>query len=526
MVAAQATVIGTWTAGNETSSLSLRFTEDNVVTFNFVEAGESSTYTGYWALEGTKLLIVLDGEEITYDVVNLTSSDMVLAGGDLDGELYFSALEDQNQQVATETPSNPLMQPDANFSGVFVGDDISLELTSSPLGYEGTLTFQGQPYLVEAQDQGEQLRGSFLVDGQSFAFNAFLEGDTLTFNSDGSSFQLERQASQVPPANPLTTSPQPPKPAESSTASSQMTDELVGKWLIRIEENFLVEEETLYLLPDGRYISVLMSEATGYDPEYEREEGIYTHNGNQIIFRPLCSSEEKQFDLELMSNQFAISGQDVLGEAYRYVYTREADVDAMMTEVRADEARSAENNQPYLARTPIGSIQVGASPQANIPVDPNPSNVDMNATVFTEGELYTFVSTWSYVFDVYGQLQSVNEADIVFNTVKMQSLDYNRGTYRDTAQWFFLPNGRFYTVTELYGAATSTDPLTPMTESAWGSYTVDGDRLILTEDAGNVIENLFLDGRRAFAPLAGGVCFKEVTWATEQLEQQTEELDN
>lgn len=421
------TLVGSWTTGDANGSLDFSFSADYEVNIHVTASDEAGTYTGFWFLDGNHLTIVLEDEEIFYEVLSLTPTALVLAGGGLEGELYLTP-------AAADRPRDPV----------------------------------------------------------------------------------------TPGALPDTSDTMPT--VSGSQQAIRLSDGLVGTWRYYQEKEFLTEEERFYFLPNRRYITASFSQVPGYEAERLQEEGVYRRSDRQLVLRPYCSYEGKTFDLDLQAQQLALSGRNILDEPFSYTYVLEAGAEATLAEMRAVEAERERLNQTYLARTPIGSIQTGTFVKTDLPVDSDPSNSYPDAVVFSEGELYTFVSEWSYVFDIYGQLQSVNAADIAFNTPKMATLDYSKGTYRDTAQRFFLPNGRFYSVTELYGTASPTQPPTPQTTVFWGKYRIENDTLVVEEDAGTVTEYLLLGGRRALTPAEGGTCYKEVTWATEELERQAQEL--
>lgn len=421
VMAQEAVLIGQWSTGNESSSLSFSFNDSSAVTIIYQDSSENSSYTGIWYLDESHLYIGLDsGEELFYNVLHLTNNELILADENAD-ELYLA-----RQSYS----SNPLNVPTSQ-----------------------------------------------------------TEVSTLT---------------QTVPNSSQTTAP----------------TGLIGKWTYHHEEDFLTEEETLYFLPEGRYFVVTSSLVPGYDEEKTQEEGTYSVDGNNLLLTSYCS-EQKSLPIRQQGAELILTGKNDYGESADYSYAFEpGSAQTIVSEIAAVDKEREQNNQPYLARTPVGPAQTGSVSVAGLPVDPNPANVKASAQVFTEGELYTYVSSWSYVFDIFGQLQTVNATDIAFNTPKMNTLNYSKGTYRDSSQWYFLPNGRFYAQTDIYGLASSTEPLTPQTTAFWGNYAIEGKRLILEEDVGALSEYYLLDGRRVLS--TGGFCYNEVQWATEELERQTQ----
>ncbi len=104
-------------------------------------------------------------------------------------------------------------------------------------------------------------------------------------------------------------------------------------------------------------------------------------------------------------------------------------------------------------------------------------------------------------------------------------LDFSQGEWRDSQLWYFFANGRFYTQIDNYASTTSFDPVVPSVAAVWGRYQIVGEqRVVLEEDSGESSELLLLNGHRTLSQ--DGFCYDEVTWATEQLQQQTDDLGN
>lgn len=95
--------------------------------------------------------------------------------------------------------ANPLAAP-APLVGRFSDGAVTLTLWAEGAAYSGQLEFDGQTFPVTAEGAAASLRGSFESDGGRFAFDAALQGDTLTFSTGGSSYTLVRQQDA---ANPL-----------------------------------------------------------------------------------------------------------------------------------------------------------------------------------------------------------------------------------------------------------------------------------------------------------------------------------
>lgn len=401
------------------------------------------------------------------------------------------------------------------FAGTFAGDGVVLVLSPAAGGYQGRIESQGQSYPVTAQAQGGGLSGSFVSAGQSFPFEAVLAADLLTLTSGGASYRLVRQgaaAAQPAPAQPAPAQPAPAQPAPAGAAEGTAPG-LVGTWTHLEDFGYGVTiEKSLHLLPDGRYVYV----ASGDFPV--QEEGRYAVTSGRIAFAPHCSADY-DVEVQLAGDELAVTSVDMFGDATTTVYRLEpgspGSVVGMMTAIDAERA-------DFHAQTPTGPVVPGArSPEPGFPVDPAPERHVPGATVFVEGELYSYVSSYTYVMDIYGRLQTVNSSDIVFNTPKLATLDYTRGEYRDSGLWLLSPNGRAYLEYKTYWNAVdiTTNPLTPNIVSAWGRYRIEGDDVVVETDDGEQITLELLFGRRKLSQ--NDLCFDEIAWSTQQLEEET-----
>lgn len=98
-------------------------------------------------------------------------------------------------------PTNPLAQGAASdassvvdpYVGTFADAQVELVLAPSGDGYAGELVIQGTSYPATASLVDGRLDGRFQAGGGTYAFEARLEGDTVTLDSDGSRFVLQRR---------------------------------------------------------------------------------------------------------------------------------------------------------------------------------------------------------------------------------------------------------------------------------------------------------------------------------------------
>jgi hypothetical protein len=93
-------------------------------------------------------------------------------------------------------PANPFLRK-------FSGPEVELEIRAQDeRGYHGELRFRGKAYPLRAEVRGMQMRGVFRVGARDFAFGASLQGDILSLQSGGRSYQL-KGAPQAGAGNPL-----------------------------------------------------------------------------------------------------------------------------------------------------------------------------------------------------------------------------------------------------------------------------------------------------------------------------------
>lgn len=413
--------------------------------------------------------------------------------------------------VAAEWAAPTTQAPSGDpFAGTFSGQGVILTLTPVAGGYGGRLDFQGQSYPLSAQLRNGRLQGSFVSGDQTFPFEASLGDGVLTLGSGGASYRLQRQdtggsgQATAAPAPPAATQPEPAPSAAAATG-------LEGTWTTLEDYGYgVVVEKSIHLLPQGRYIYV----ESGDFPF--QEEGRYQLDGGRLVFLPFCGADHS-VDIQRSGERLDVTAVDTFGDTTVTVYQLEPGspgrVGQMLADIDAERAA-------FHARAPTGPIRPGVqAPEPGYPPDPNPDRIFTGATVFSEGELYTFFSAFTYVMDLNGRLQTVNSSDVVLNTPKMATLDYTRGEYRDTALWLFRPNGRVLVRYESYWNALDigTVPITPTVTASWGRYRIEGDGVRVETDEGEQLELELIMGRRKLRQ--GGLCFDEIEWATEQLQE-------
>jgi hypothetical protein len=119
----------------------------------------------------------------------------------------------------------------APYAGTFSGEGMRIELVAQGNAYTGTIHFNGQDFPVKAEragaeEAGGKLEGSFEHQGASFPFTASLQGRTLTFTTEGTSYRLKREMAnplaQAAPSPLVSSAPAGPPPASGEANASQV----------------------------------------------------------------------------------------------------------------------------------------------------------------------------------------------------------------------------------------------------------------------------------------------------------------
>lgn len=114
----------------------------------------------------------------------------------------------------------------APYAGTFSGEGMRIELVAQGNAYTGTIHFNGQDFPVKAEEAGGRLEGSFEHQGASFPFTAMLQGRSLTFTTEGTSYRLKRETAnplaQAAPSPLVSSAPAGPPPASGEANASQV----------------------------------------------------------------------------------------------------------------------------------------------------------------------------------------------------------------------------------------------------------------------------------------------------------------
>src|ERR1700722_7918095 len=81
----------------------------------------------------------------------------------------------------------------ADYTGTYTGFHISVELHNGMSGYTGTMIFGDKQFPLTAQDTGGGVQGSFSSDGNSYPFNAKIDGTMMSIDSGNTTYILEKK---------------------------------------------------------------------------------------------------------------------------------------------------------------------------------------------------------------------------------------------------------------------------------------------------------------------------------------------
>ena len=129
-----------------------------------------------------------------------------------------------------QSNGNPLAAPPQPFAGTFQNDKLTVRLeydATLPIpSYKGTIEMGPVAFPARGSVKDGKLEGNFTdKDGNSFAFVAALDGDTLTLASGGATYKLAAQRPAVNPlAQPRNPLAQPPTPLGQPPASIRPID--------------------------------------------------------------------------------------------------------------------------------------------------------------------------------------------------------------------------------------------------------------------------------------------------------------
>lgn len=168
------------------------------------------------------------------------------------------------------SPGNPLA-PGAGAAdpvvGTFTDGNVVLVLQGGGGAYQGQLQVGGQAFPVAVQGQAPSLRGAFESQGTQYPVTVQVQGGGLLLSSEGTTYQLRRQAVAGRPANPLAQPSNPGAPPAGGGGAAggggpvegNRDPVLVGVWvkqdMITSGDASFTSEQIIQAFPDGSFVS-------------------------------------------------------------------------------------------------------------------------------------------------------------------------------------------------------------------------------------------------------------------------------
>lgn len=209
-------LLGKWTFTEDGETSTIEFRVGNQVDMD----GEVARYI----VQGDKIVLEAGGVQVPM-AYRLEGNTLTL---DMFGEVTrYTRIGSPSKPVPMATPApaaNPLAKAPQgpSFAGTWRNEELALTLSpSAGGGFAGTIEVAGMSLPAQAAADGAGLRGTFVAEGQQFAFSAKVEGDRMELVSDGTTYALVRRgAAPAAPANPLAR-----KPAEAAPPADTVPGE-------------------------------------------------------------------------------------------------------------------------------------------------------------------------------------------------------------------------------------------------------------------------------------------------------------
>lgn len=164
------------------------------------------------------------GEVVEESVIELIMTRRGGPGGAVGGQNPLQPPPAAPARDPFAAPAAPAADP---LAGTFADERLTLTIeATSPGAYTGRVASPGGEFVLSVFASREGLVGSFESGGESYTFDAVLEGDTMIFQTAGNVYRLARVGRSGPvdpfaaPASPGSQAPPPRGGAPSAAASS------------------------------------------------------------------------------------------------------------------------------------------------------------------------------------------------------------------------------------------------------------------------------------------------------------------
>jgi hypothetical protein len=194
--------------------------------------------------------------------------------------------------------SNPLRRANSHdpFAGTFSSADLQLKLKGGNGRYTGEIHFQGKTFPVSASSSdGRSLTGRFSTGDGDFDFNARLKDGGLTFETGGTTYQLQAQGAHAS-SNPLGGAAPSPSAAHTVRAGAAKVND--AAWGIHFNPPpgwkyqkgqgvYLMGHDTIpgmILIMPHTFTSLQEARAAASEPLYQAQDGqlMVTGEARQI----------------------------------------------------------------------------------------------------------------------------------------------------------------------------------------------------------------------------------------------------
>lgn len=257
---------------------------------------------------------------------------------------------------------------------------------------------------------------------------------------------------------------------------------LVGQWVSETEQMKM----TILLLPDGRYSAEIVVENTPV-----RETGRYVVRGTTLRFEPEGDTPG-EYLVSLRGTQMTLTGTNATLVFEKVSGTTDT---VEPSTKQADTTQLSEDDQ-WRARIRIAKMtsQPPQVPVGEVPADPNPRRIFSQPTVFTNQQLYYWMTAFPIVVKDHPEW----------------------GELRSTMKYYFFTNGRFFFKSVQYHHTYTTRE--GNVTALWGRYHVQEDEQVqLESDAGEKLILPLKYGRRNL--IFGETVLGQIDWENEALQR-------
>jgi hypothetical protein len=478
-------LVGTWNTLAGFENYTFEFQADG--RFAFTKAAgltsQAETGEGNWTFQKGILTLTSDSTGIytvqPYDDVSFNATTASNSSG-----LLFTRLNTEPRD-----PFKPL-----NFAGQYIQQDTTLTITGKGDTYQAKLLVEGNTAALTGRATGDTLELSDASGKSLYKLRLDNNGlrDTNLYKVSNRFYQKLSETTLVTPNKP------------------------VGYWL---KTERFSQDDDLLLLNDGRYRQTKYYTLAGQASSFATE-GLYKVTGDKITLDPTCAGPST-YALKQAQNHLLTSLTSSLdGKEFTttYLAAPATSIEYQLAQVKIRDALEAQINAQWMQKIALGKVNTRLGripPNAEISVDPNPSDVFVNSSVFAENQLYPYESEAFYYYDFDGNFRSATPGMLILDPNLSKRINLTRGQYHDKLNTYFFPNGRTITYFESYLTAKSIAyPPQPTQKFSWNKYRIQDEKIIVGEGK-NALAYDLINGRRHIR--LGEQCFENLKFSTSQI---------